>query len=157
MNILLISDLHVPTRLATLPKELLHLAQKVDSVFVAGDFVDLQTVLALQNASRQFYAVHGNMDDIEVKDYLPSKMLFQIEQLKIGMCHGWGSPQQIRERILSTIHEKPDILFYGHTHKIDDSFLGSVRFINPGSFCDDRSFALVELCGNQVKIEFKRL
>ncbi|HEY8541653.1 MAG TPA: hypothetical protein VIL29_04670 [Pseudothermotoga sp.] len=32
-----------------------------------------------------------------------------------------------------------------------------MRFINPGSFCDDKSFALVDICNSQVKVEFKRL
>lgn len=157
MNILLISDIHVPTRLPVLPNELLRLAEQFDLVIAVGDFVDLQTVLALKASSKQLYAVHGNMDDVQVKEHLPSKLLVQFESVRVGICHGWGSPQQIRERILSTFDDKPGVLFYGHTHKTDDSFLGSVRFINPGSFCDDRSFALVEICNSQLKIEFKRL
>lgn len=157
MNILLISDLHVPTRLSVLPDELLRLAEQFDSVIAVGDFVDLQTVLALKASSKHLYAVHGNMDDVQVKEHLPSKMLVQFESVRVGICHGWGSPQQIRERILSIFDDKPGVLFYGHTHRIDDSFLGSVRFINPGSFCDDRSFALVEICNSQLKIEFRKL
>ncbi len=157
MRILLISDLHVPTKLHSLPDELLHIAQQVDAVIATGDFVDLQTVLTLQASSKNLYAVHGNMDDIDVKEHLPSKMMVQIESMKVGICHGWGSPLSIRDRILSVFDDKPDIIFYGHTHKTDDSVLESVRFINPGSFCDDKSFALVEICGSQLKIQFNRL
>lgn len=157
MKILLVSDLHVPTRLPSLPSELLHLTEQADLVVATGDFVDLQTVLLLKESSKQFYAVHGNMDDVEVKEYLPSQMLVQFEALRIGICHGWGSPQSIRERILRVFHDKPDVIFYGHTHEFDNSFLESVRFINPGSFCDNKSFALVDICNSQVKVEFKRL
>ncbi|HPP69175.1 MAG TPA: YfcE family phosphodiesterase [Pseudothermotoga sp.] len=157
MNVLLVSDLHVPTRLPILPQELLHLASQADVVVAVGDFVDLQTVLMLQASSRQFYAVHGNMDEVDVKEHLPYRALIELESLRIGLCHGWGSPIGIRKRILSIFTDSPNVIFYGHTHQADDFTVGSVRFINPGSFCDNRSFAMVEICGNQLKTVFKKL
>jgi len=156
LRILLVSDLHVPVRLSTLPNSLLNLLQEADMTIACGDYVDLDTVLTLKTYSRQFYGVHGNMDYADVKEHLPSQALVQIDSLMIGICHGWGAPHQIRERILSTFKNKPQIIFYGHTHSTDDSFVESVRFINPGAFCDG-SFALVETCVNQLRVDFKRL
>ncbi|ABV33177.1 MULTISPECIES: metallophosphoesterase family protein [Pseudothermotoga] len=157
MTLLLVSDLHVPVKMMSIPDNLLEIAKQVDAVFGLGDFVDMETVLTLESVSNKFYAVCGNMDYPDVKDHLPSVKLLQLEEWKIGLFHGWGAPFKIRERILSTMTQKPQVIFYGHTHIPDDTVCESVRFVNPGSVAEDGSYALVELCKDHLKVEFKKL
>jgi hypothetical protein len=157
MKLLLVSDTHVPVYLKSLPAGLIELAKQVDIVAGLGDYVDLNTVLELKFVSRNFYAVHGNMDEVDVKDSLPQVLTVHIGGLNVGLCHGWGPPQHIRERILKFFEEKPHVIFYGHTHFPDDSQLEGTRFINPGSFGENGSIAIVEICDSQLKVNFKKL
>jgi len=157
MKLLLVSDTHVPVYLRSLPSSLIELAKQMDVVVGLGDYVDLNTVLELKSVSRNFYAVHGNMDEIDVKETLPQTLTVHIAGLNVGLCHGWGPPQQIRERILKLFEEKPHVVFYGHTHFPDDSHIEETRFVNPGSFGENGSVAVVEICNSQLKVSFKKL
>lgn len=157
MKLLLLSDIHIPVYLKSLPKDLIDLAKKVDAVIGLGDYVDLNTVLELRAISKNFYGVHGNMDEIDVKEILPQVLTVRFGSLDVGFCHGWGPPYQIRERIFKLFEEKPRMIFYGHTHFVDDSELDGVRFINPGSFGENGSFASVEICDQGLKINFGKL
>ena len=68
---LVISDTHVPIYQRDVPGVIYDIARSVDGVLALGDFVDLDTVLALEAVSKVFHGVHGNMDQIDVKEYLP--------------------------------------------------------------------------------------
>lgn len=157
MKLLLLSDTHVPVYLKSLPKSLADLAKEVDTVVGLGDYTNLNTVLELKAISKNFYGVHGNMDEIDVKENLPQVLVVRFGPFDVGLCHGWGPPYQIRERILNLFEEKPQVIFYGHTHFIDDSELKNVRFINPGSFGENGSVAIVEICGQMLAVNFKKL
>jgi predicted phosphodiesterase len=49
----------------------------------------------------QVKAVHGNMDSIELKAYLPERDVFTVMGKKIGLIHGSGPPWGIAERIMT--------------------------------------------------------
>lgn len=157
MKLLLLSDIHIPIYLKSLPKCLVEIAKEVDAVIGLGDYVDLNTVLELRAISKNFYGVHGNMDEIDVKESLPQVLTVHLGSFDVGLCHGWGPPYQIRERILKLFEEKPRVIFYGHTHFIDDSELDGVRFINPGSFGENGSVAIVEICDHELTVSFRKL
>ena len=152
MKALVISDTHIPTRLKEFPPDLIDLFKNVDQVIALGDFVDMQTVLIIKGLKQNFQAVHGNMDYPDVKEYLPPKKVFATENIRIGICHGWGPPFRIRERIVNLFKEKPDVILYGHTHLFDDSLHNDVRFLNPGAVCDG-SCALLEIDGGAIRFE----
>lgn len=157
MKLLLVSDTHVPVYLKSLPSSLIDLAKEVDAVMGLGDYIDLNTVLELRSVAKNFYAVHGNMDDVDVKETLPQVLTVHLGEIDIGLCHGWGPPYQLRERILKLFEKKPHVIFYGHTHFPDDSQIEGVRFINPGSFGENGSVAIVEICELQLRVSFKKL
>ena len=83
---------------------------------------------------------------------LPPKKVFATENIRIGICHGWGPPFRIRERVVNLFKEKPDVILYGHTHLFDDSLHNDVRFLNPGAVCDG-SCALLEIDGGAIRFE----
>ncbi|AEH50797.1 metallophosphoesterase family protein [Pseudothermotoga thermarum] len=157
MKILLVSDLHIPVRLSSFPEELIEQLPNFDCVIGLGDYVDLDTVLVLKKFSKQFYGVHGNMDYPDVKEYLPATLTINLMGYTIGLCHGWGPPFGLREKILNLFSPKPQIIFYGHTHETDHSKLSGTTFVNPGSLGESGNYAVVELCKDFVKVEFKRL
>ena len=58
----------------------------------------------------------GNMDDPGVRATYPATRTVRIEDVTIGITHGWGSPNGIRQRIRSSFSEI-DAIIYGHTHQ----------------------------------------
>jgi putative phosphoesterase len=67
--------------------------------------------------------------------------LFEIDGTRLGVTHG-HMHQDLRKVILAN----PEYLLTGHSHMASDSFLGSIRRINPGALhaADTLSVALLE-------------
>jgi len=151
---LLVSDLHVPTRLSEIPEDFLKSLKDFDGVIGLGDYVDLDTVILLEKFSKDFTGVHGNMDYPDVKEKLPFSKVLVIEGVTFGLCHGWGAPWDVKERILRTFSEKPQVILFGHTHVPEDVTFSGVRFINPGSFAEG-SYALLTIDGGEVRFELR--
>jgi len=131
LKFLVVSDTHVPTRNRDLPKRVIELMDECDGIIALGDYVSMN-VVALFNSHRIFYGVHGNMDEPDVKAYLPQIKRVRLEGVDVGLCHGWGPPWGIKERILNLFQEKPQVVIFGHTHTPCDEVFGGVRFLNPG-------------------------
>lgn len=157
MIYLVISDLHVPTRQSEIPGIFLEILDEVDGVIALGDFVNLDTVLFFQQSTRNFFAVHGNMDEYDVKNYLPDRKLVLISGLTVGLCHGWGSPYGIRRRIVELFKEKPQLILYGHTHVPDETSENGILFLNPGSAMKGGSYGLLKIENTEVNFEVKKI
>ncbi|PLV59814.1 metallophosphoesterase [Thermotoga sp. KOL6] len=153
---LVISDMHIPVRMANLPDEVLDYLKDYDGVIGLGDYVDLDTVILLEKLSKEFYGVHGNMDYPDVKEHLPFSKMLLIEGVTIGMCHGWGAPWDLKERLLKLFKEKPKVILFGHTHEPEDTMKAGVRFLNPGSLAEG-SYGVLIIDGGEVKFELKKL
>jgi len=158
-NILVISDTHVPSYQRDLPAKVYELAKDLDGVIAVGDFVDLDTVLAIEAISKVFHGVHGNMDYIDVKEYLPERKVIRIEGVNIGLIHGWGAPFDIRERIYKRFLdvEDLDVIIYGHTHEPFDGVERNIRFLNPGAATPGGTYAILTLDGGKVTFQIHRL
>ncbi len=50
---------------------------------------------------------------------------------KIGITHGWGSPEGIESRVKGLLGDV-DIIIYGHSHRARIEQIGKVLFFNPG-------------------------
>jgi len=158
-NFLVISDAHVPSYQRDLPSKIYELAKELDGVIATGDFVDLDTVMALEAISKVFHGVYGNMDYIDVKEYLPERKVVRIEGVNIGLIHGWGAPFDIRERIYKRFLdiENLDVIIYGHTHEPFDGMKRNVRFLNPGTVTPGGTYAILTLNGGKVAFQIHRL
>jgi|YNPMSStandDraft_1061717.scaffolds.fasta_scaffold00098_6 hypothetical protein len=152
MKIIVLSDIHYPTRLKELP-DFDRLFKHVDQIFCLGDIVDLRVIDLISLNCSNIHVVHGNMDSNEIVSNYPNTKLLRLMGYKIGLTHGYGSPLGIRKRIANLFEEKPDIIFYGHTHIKSDIFEGGIRFINPGAFCSG-DFILMNLDVKRIDIDF---
>ncbi|ANQ53721.1 phosphodiesterase [Thermosipho sp. 1063] len=150
MKFLVISDLHIPTRNREIHPKIVELSKELDGVFALGDFVDLNTVLYLQSLNRNFYAVFGNMDDYDVKDYLPAQRVVKIGRYVIGLTHGSGSHIRIPERIVNWFDDDVDVILFGHSHVPEDRIFRGKRFINPGTAME--TYGIMEI-GDTLKFE----
>lgn len=108
----------------------------VDLIFHAGDLVDL-SILDLFG-DKEVRAVCGNMDNQRVRQELPEQRLMDIGGFKIGLIHGWGSPEGI-ERKLADRLGRLDCIVFGHTHYPVNRIIDGIYFFNPGSAVNKRS------------------
>ncbi|MCD6442388.1 MAG: YfcE family phosphodiesterase [Thermotogae bacterium] len=145
MRFVVLSDTHIPRYQREIPSLILKEIERSDGVIALGDFTNLETVLFLERSSKRFFGVHGNMDDYDVKEYLSFKKIVVLEGLTLGLCHGWGPPSDIRERIYDVFQEKPKLILYGHTHTPDLSEFRGVSFLNPGTATKGGTFGILDL------------
>jgi putative phosphoesterase len=106
-----------------------------DLILHAGDLVDLRVLDAF--AGKEVKAVCGNMDLPSVRQALPRKLVLELNNLKVGLIHGWGMPFGIEGKLLKEIG-RVDCLVYGHTHRATNAVKDGILFFNPGSATDTR-------------------
>jgi len=128
----LISDTHIPSRAASLPKEVFTSFENVDYIIHAGDIVELSVIDTLEQIA-PVLAVHGNIDPPEVQSALPTLNSLKILDRKIGVIHDpdilYGM-DKMRELVKTNGF---DVLVYGHTHNANIKWEENILYINPGS------------------------
>lgn len=77
-------------------------------------------------------AVHGNMDDGELRAALPVRTTAELDGLRIGLVHD-GGPAAGRHERLSELFPDCDIVAYGHSHIPEVSETSGAWIVNPGS------------------------
>lgn len=119
MKIIAISDTHIKFGSIKdhLPGDLVERLKKADMILHAGDFVRKKAYDELCALNR-LEAVHGNMDDPELKNMLPERKVIEIEGIKIGLIH--QAALAIHDIIGARYMAKEmgvDVLIFGHIHK----------------------------------------
>jgi putative phosphoesterase len=99
-------------------------------IFHAGDHVSCAIISFLSR--KPFHGVQGNMDSLEVKLSLPEKKVIEVEGYRIGLIHGWGSPEGLETRITDKFLDV-DAIVYGHSHKPANHVEEGVLLFNPGT------------------------
>ena len=146
MKIIVLSDTHIPSVQSSLPEDVVKAINTADMILGLGDFTTEETIHFLKGYSQPFYGVLGNMDTYDLRDYLPLHRILDIQGYSVYMVHGWGSPNEIEQRIYKTLPSpKPNLCLYGHSHKQSDNYIGKTRFINPGTCRKGGSFAILEI------------
>lgn len=109
-----------------------------DMVVHAGDMVAVSVLDPLLSMGKEVVAVCGNMDSADVQRTYPVSRTIKIEDIFIGIIHGWGSPHGIRSRIRACFKDDIHAIIYGHTHQAFSATESGVFFFNPGSPTDSR-------------------
>jgi len=146
-----ISDTHLNTVNNALKELLKNKFRGIDMLIHAGDITAVTVYDYLKNWN--LLAVRGNMDDFDLKDLLPHKRIEVINNKRIGIIHGSGSPYGIEERVMREFDEKVDIIIFGHSHVLAKKEINSVIFFNPGSFRDSKTAGIIEL-GEKTDFRF---
>ena len=138
MRIGVISDTH----LAHLTQPFIEFVENrfrdCQAVVHTGDFTSPEVYYYLRDTlSKNFVAVHGNMDPPELRSLLRDKLIVNLEGVKIGVTHGWGAPHDLEERVRKLFDpERLRCIIYGHTHSGANHTRGNILFFNPGSPTD---------------------
>lgn len=130
-RILIISDNH-----GFFSNELDGYVQTADEIWHAGDIGSLESLRSYM-ATKPFKAVFGNIDDLDVRQSFPQKLVFECEGLTVLMTHIGGYPGKYPTKIKQWIQSQgADVFVCGHSHickVMKDPMLGHWH-INPGSY-----------------------
>lgn len=152
-EIMIVSDNHGATKLLA---QMLDNHRDADFFFHCGD----SNLAAEHSLMKNFICVKGNTD------YMERYPLYQYAKLTTGenvwITH--GHKQYVREKaaelISDTFTQKPipDIVLYGHTHRVNAEMFQDVLFINPGSISQPRdgnppSYAKLTITTTQYLVE----
>ena len=130
MKIGVLSDTHMKAPDELLDRILDDIFQETNLILHAGDIVSLSVLQKLEE--KNALAVCGNMDDFQVAGIIPQTRIIEVENKQIGIVHGWGSKDGLRERILLRFdRQSPDIIIYGHSHVPFWGEVGGVMMFNP--------------------------
>lgn len=153
--IFVLSDTHVPERMARLPQKLLNQIKSDDIIFHAGDFVRWGVFQKLKSLAT-LHAVFGNMDEARIKKLLPQIKVVEVQGKKIGVCHGSGSPFRLGERVYREFEKRCDVLIFGHSHVPYSGKIKDTLLFNPGSLSGNMmppfaaTYGVLTIDGNDI-------
>lgn len=132
MQIAIISDTHLPKGLRRLPDPCVERLLDADLVIHAGDFIRISVLRELQAYAR-LIAVHGNIDDYEVRDALPATTGFDADGIQIAVIHDAG-PAAGRLSRLRQRFPTANAVVFGHSHQpLHETGPDGFQIFNPGS------------------------
>jgi uncharacterized protein len=100
-------------------------ALHVGDVTAAAVLEELREVVPVE-------AVHGNMDEPELKATLPERAFVEAEGVRIGLVHDPGPAPGRHERLVEWF-PACGVVAYGHTHLPEVARHRDVWIVNPGS------------------------
>jgi putative phosphoesterase len=137
--IAIVSDTHLPRGNRALPDACVERLRAADLILHAGDFIAAEVLTGLRALGPPVEAVHGNVDEAELRVALPSARMVQAGGARIAMTHDGGQAdgrlQRLRRRFAGA-----DAVVFGHSHiplHERDRATG-FQIFNPGSPTDRR-------------------
>jgi hypothetical protein len=137
-TVAVVADTHLPRGARRLPDRCVELLRSADLVLHAGDVTAAPVLESLRALGPPLEAVHGNMDDGDLRATLPERRVVEVGGTRIGMEHVPG-PQAGREARLVARFPACDAVVYGHTHVPQVELHEGVWILNPGSPTERRS------------------
>jgi putative phosphoesterase len=131
--IAVLADTHMPKGGRRLPDRCVELLRASEAVLHAGDFFALETLRQIEAlCPGPVHAVHGNVDEAELRGLLPAWLEVEFDGARIAMIHDSGAARgrvgRMRRRFPTA-----DAVVFGHSHlplhESDDGF----QIFNPGS------------------------
>jgi putative phosphoesterase len=135
--IAIIADTHLPRGERRLPDSCIERLVEADLIVHAGDFVTMP-VLEELGSYGEVIAVHGNVDDREVRAALLPTAQFIAGGATIAVVHDAG-PRIGRLKRLRRRFPDADAVIFGHSHiPLHERAPDGFQIFNPGSPTDRR-------------------
>jgi putative phosphoesterase len=132
VQIAVISDTHLPRAGRRLPEQCVERLRAADLILHAGDFARLSALRELESYG-SVIAVHGNVDDTEVREALPVSASVDADGARIGLVHDAG-PAKGRLARLRRRFPDADAVVFGHSHlPLHERAPDGFQIFNPGS------------------------
>ena len=137
MEIAVISDTHLPRGARRLPEACVARLQTADLILHAGDLIRLSVVRELESYG-PVVAVHGNVDEADVRAALPASASVEAGGARIGLVHDAGPAKGRLARLRRRFPEAEAVVF-GHSHiPLHERGPDGFQIFNPGSPTDRR-------------------
>ena len=133
----IIGDTHLPRGRRRLPEECVERIAASDLVIHTGDFSALEAYEQIAAIAARLVAVHGNVDDAELRRRLPDRTEIDLDGVRIGVIHDAG-PSRGRLARLRRVFPVCDAVVFGHSHLPLLETDGGFQIFNPGSPTDRR-------------------
>ncbi|KGP81894.1 MULTISPECIES: metallophosphoesterase family protein [unclassified Paenibacillus] len=138
MNIIVISDTHLPRKARTLPEPLLEALANADLILHAGDWSDWD-VYKLLSTYAPVEGVAGNTDPPEIGQKLGFSRIVEADGLRLGLVHGHLGAKSTEQNAIHTFAgQQVDAVTFGHSHIPVMHTVNDVLIFNPGSPTDRR-------------------
>jgi hypothetical protein len=132
VQIAIISDTHLPRGGRRLPAGCVERLAAADLILHAGDLNTLAVLRELEGYG-PVVAVHGNVDDSEVRAAVPAAAAIEAAGARIALVHDAG-PAKGRLARLRRRFPDADAVVFGHSHiPLHEGEAAGVQIFNPGS------------------------
>lgn len=138
MNVLVLSDTHMPSHAKQFPPPLLAALEQANLILHAGD---MTTAWVLEELRRYalVVGVAGNNDDDQLCVELPRTAIVPVGRFRVGLVHGDGDGGSTFSRAAAAFPSGTvDCVVFGHSHQPLIERRGNVLYLNPGSPTDRR-------------------
>jgi len=132
VELAIISDTHMPKGGRALPDSCVARLRAADAILHAGDLVAVAVLELLESLGPPVYAVHGNVDEPELRMRLPAVRVVEAEGARIVMTHD-GGPATGRLDRLRRRFAGADAVVFGHSHLPLHETQDGFHIFNPGS------------------------
>jgi putative phosphoesterase len=132
VQIAIISDTHLPRGTRRLPDACVARLTEADLIVHAGDFMRYCILNELRALGPPLLAVHGNVDDAELRRELPPTAEQPCERIRLAVIHDAG-PRQGRLQRMRARFPDADAVVFGHSHLPLHERDGGFQIFNPGS------------------------
>jgi putative phosphoesterase len=132
VELAIISDTHMPRGARAIPDACLERMRAADAILHAGDLVALEVLTLLESLGPPVHAVHGNVDEPDVRMRLPAVRVVQAAGARIVMTHDGGPSGRRLERLRRRFADA-DAVVFGHSHLPLHEERDGFHIFNPGS------------------------
>ena len=159
MRIGLISDTHIPQAAGKLPEEVFKVFSSIDLILHAGDIYTRSALDDLEKIS-PVLAARGDDDyaDTSRDKRVKYRQILQLEGKTIWLIHEnpFNSIATASSPTWWGDGTKPDVVVFGHDHKVYEGTRDGILMINPGSptFLNYKkgpgTLGILEITSNQI-------
>jgi uncharacterized protein len=132
MSVAIIADTHMPRGSRRLPDACVERLKGADLIVHAGDFTAATVLETLRAFGPPVAAVHGNVDDEELRRGLPAETVVEVGGTRLGVLHEAG-PARGRLGRLRRRFPGAHAVVFGHSHIPLQEREGGFQIFNPGS------------------------
>jgi putative phosphoesterase len=130
--IAVLSDTHMPKGRRQLPPECVERIRAAEALIHAGDFSAAALLAELEALCPVVLAVHGNVDEDELRRRLPQSLEVDVGGRSVAVVHDAG-PKSGRLARLRARFPEADAVVFGHSHMPLHESEGGFQIFNPGS------------------------
>jgi putative phosphoesterase len=131
--IAVLADTHMPKGGRRLPQRAVELLREAEATLHAGDFFALEVLREIEAlCPGPVHAVHGNVDEGELRRLLPETLEVELAGTRIAMVHDAGRAQGRSGRMRSRFPDA-DAVVFGHSHLPLHEEEAGFQIFNPGS------------------------